>query len=267
MSTAHPQAAWAVETLWQSLAPLWPGITVELVPQIDSTNTELMRRARSGLAEPVLLIAEQQSAGRGRLGKQWHSQGAQALTFSLGLPLAPRDWSGLSLAVGLALAESLHPALHIKWPNDLWLADGRKICGILIETASLAAPGAAQTAGSRYTVIGVGLNIRAPQALPDGANQGAGLQECMPGITAAQALQAIAPALLQAVSDFADQGFAPLLSRFAERDVLRGRRVTLSDGRSGQCLGVAADGALLVDCGAGPEPITSAEVSVRPQTL
>ena len=69
-----------------------------------------MRRARAGRTEPVLLVAEQQTAGRGRLGRGWHSGAGDSLTFSLGLPLAPADWSGLSLAVGVSLAESLHPA-------------------------------------------------------------------------------------------------------------------------------------------------------------
>jgi BirA family biotin operon repressor/biotin-[acetyl-CoA-carboxylase] ligase len=85
-----------------------PGFTVEVLPEIDSTNTELMRRARTGQTEPVLLVAERQTAGRGRLGRPWASDVGASLTFSLGLPLAPTDWSGLSLAVGVALAESLH---------------------------------------------------------------------------------------------------------------------------------------------------------------
>src|SRR5450830_805677 len=99
-----------------------PGFAVEVLAQIDSTNSELMRRARAGRLEPVLLVAEQQTAGRGRLGRQWFSEegatsvGAQAsLTFSIGLPLAPADWSGLSLAVGVSVVQSLHPDLRLKW--------------------------------------------------------------------------------------------------------------------------------------------------------
>ncbi|MGZ7242464.1 biotin--[acetyl-CoA-carboxylase] ligase, partial [Streptococcus pyogenes] len=77
-------------------------------PEVDSTNSELMRRARAGHVDPVLLVAEQQSAGRGRMGRSWASRAGDSLTFSLGLPLQPADWSGLSLAVGVAVAESLH---------------------------------------------------------------------------------------------------------------------------------------------------------------
>ncbi|MDP3618030.1 MAG: biotin--[acetyl-CoA-carboxylase] ligase, partial [Rhodoferax sp.] len=158
---------WPAEAIWEAVVTDLPDFTVEVLPQIDSTNTELMRRARSGRLEPVLLVAEQQTAGRGRLGRDWHSDAAGAadkapagsLTFSLGLPLLAADWSGLSLAVGVALAEALHPGVRLKWPNDLWLTDettpdkpGRKLGGVLIETVAL-------PDGGRYAVIGVGLNL------------------------------------------------------------------------------------------------------------
>src|SRR6187399_674407 len=144
---------WGGESLWEAVAPVLPGFTVEILPEVDSTNSELMRRARAGQLEPVLLVAERQTAGRGRLGRAWQAAPGESLTFSLGLPLAPADWSGLSLAVGVSLAESLHPRVRLKWPNDLWL-DERKLAGILIETASFG-----DGAGRRQAVIGVGINI------------------------------------------------------------------------------------------------------------
>lgn len=250
---------WPLEALWQQCAPLWPGLAVELRPEVDSTNTELMRRARAGSGEPLLLIAEHQSAGRGRLGRQWSSAPGQALTFSLGLPLAPRDWAGLSLAVGLALAESLHPAVQIKWPNDLWLDGARKLCGILIETAS----SAAHVGGERYCVIGVGLNIAAP-VQAELAEPAASLQELLPGVDAGAALQRLLAPLLQALHAFVQDGFAPLQARFAARDLLRARQVRLSDGRQAWCEGVAADGALLLRDASGLQALSSASVSVRP---
>ena len=94
---------WPAEDLWLAMVALQPGLTVEVLPEIDSTNTELMRRARAGQTEPVLLVAETQTAGRGRLGRPWHGDVGHALTFSLGLMLKPADWSGLSLAVGLEM--------------------------------------------------------------------------------------------------------------------------------------------------------------------
>ena len=65
---------WPLEAVWEAVAPLLPGFTAEMLPSVDSTNTELMRRARAGRCDPVLLVAEQQTAGRGRLGRAWHSQ-------------------------------------------------------------------------------------------------------------------------------------------------------------------------------------------------
>ena len=216
---ATPHLHWGAETLWQQLAPLLPGLSVEVVARAASTNTELLERARrlnlprgeahSRLGEPdsaagterrpgrrhadtqpCLLVAEHQTRGRGRQGKAWLSSAGASLTFSLALPLAPADWSGLSLAVGLALADALDPPqpgqpprLGIKWPNDLLLlargaagvgstsahstapttsattadAIGRKVGGILIETV--------QVGERRMAVVGVGLNLL-PQPLP-----------------------------------------------------------------------------------------------------
>lgn len=251
---------WPAEAIWEAVVPDLPGFTVEVLPQLDSTNTELMRRARAGRLEPVLLVAEQQTAGRGRLGRDWHSEvgtnqaNPGSLTFSLGLPLAPADWSGLSLAVGVSIVQSLHPDLRLKWPNDVWLRD-RKLAGILIETACLG--------DMRYAVVGVGVNIRAPQAAGL-ATAPAGLAELLPGIDAAQALLRIAPALVQALLAFERHGFAPLQSGFNARDALGGLAVTLSDGTSGVAQGVDAVGALRVQTAQGLKKITSAEVSVRP---
>ena len=304
-TTAAP-IRWPAEAIWEAVCPQLPGFTVEVVHSIDSTNTELMRRARAGRYEPTLLVAEQQTAGRGRLGRAWHS-GAHAdatldhappatadapalpsLMMSLGLPLAPADWSGLSLAVGVSVAESLQPVLPplgvgqparvgLKWPNDLWLAGGtgaagdRKLGGILVETASFVQPqtgpvpastrGTASTA--RYVVVGIGINVLPRSAeglsLPPGS-----LQEVEPGLDAPGALLRIVAPLVAMLQSFAGYGFGPMQPRFAARDVLQGRSVTLSDGQTGTAHGVGEDGALLVQTAQGMQAITSAEISVRP---
>lgn len=249
-------AIWPAEAIWEAVSPSLPGFSVEILPQIASTNTELMQRARAGQTEPILLVAETQTAGRGRLGRDWLSQGTStpALTFSLGLPLHMADWSGLSLAVGVSVASSLHPELQLKWPNDLWF-QGRKLAGILIETASIGA--------MRYAVIGVGINI-GPRPADGLATAPAWLQELLPGIDAPQALLRIAAPLVQAVQRFESYGLTPFLKSFAARDALAGRAVSLSDGRHGQAQGVDGSGALLVHTEAGLQKISSAEVSVRP---
>lgn len=273
---------WPAEAIWEAVVPQLPGFTVEVLPTVDSTNTELMRRARAGQSDPVLLVAEQQTAGRGRLGRAWRSQPGDSLMFSLGLPLAPADWSGLSLAVGVSVAESLQPVLPppgsatprvgLKWPNDLWLGGAggeRKLGGILVETASFVAPQGAvapASAGTRYVVVGVGLNIRPPDAAGMGLPPG-GLQEVDVLLDAPTALLRVAAPLVAMLQSFAGYGFAPMQPRFALRDVLQGRSVVLSDGHSGTAQGVGEDGALWVLTDSGMQPVTSSEVSVRPASL
>ena len=254
---------WPGEAIWEAVYPLLPTFSVEVLPEIDSTNSELMRRARAGQLDPVLLVAERQTAGRGRLGRSWNSGvpttdgGASSiptLTFSLGMPLVPLDWSGLSLAVGLSIVESLHPDLKLKWPNDVWLQD-RKLAGILIETVSVG--------DQRYAVMGVGINIDAPDA--QGLRTApAGLRELVPDMDAPAALGQVVPALVQAIQRFAEHGFAPLRTPFHARDLLYGRELVCSDGVVGVARGVDASGALLLHTGDGLKKITSAEVSVRP---
>ena len=267
---------WPAEDLWLAMVALQPGLTVEVLPEVDSTNTELMRRARAGQTEPVLLVAETQTAGRGRLGRPWHGEAGHALTFSLGLMLQPADWSGLSLAVGLSLAQSLDPqgalGVRLKWPNDLWVQRPQttsgwgKLAGILIETAlpSGMRCGSDQVRDQgRYCVVGVGINIAPPVA--EGLSTAPlGLQDLQSGITAPEALMTVAEPLLATLLAFERTGFAPLQNNFNARDALRHLNVTLSDGRHGVARGVNATGAMLVDTEQGQEAISSAEVSVRP---
>lgn len=271
MSSAGPSQAakapvgghipWPAEAIWEAVSPHLPTFSVEVLPQIDSTNNELMRRARAGQLDPVLLVAEHQSAGRGRLGRQWVSDedtasadGLSSLTFSLGLPLAPADWSGLSLAVGLSVVESLHPDLRLKWPNDVWLRE-RKLAGILIETMSVGEV--------RYAVVGVGINILLPRA-QDLRTPAAALCEVLPDVDAAVALGLVAPPLVRAILRFGEEGFAPLRTAFHARDLLYGRELVCSDGATGMARGVDPGGALLVHTDNGLKKISSAEVSVRP---
>ena len=249
---------WQSEAIWEAVAPLLAGFTVEVLPEIDSTNSELMRRARAGRTEPVLLVAEQQTAGRGRMGRGWHSTAGESLTFSLGLPLVPADWSGLSLAVGTSVADSLHPAVRLKWPNDLWLQD-RKLGGILIETASQGEGGS----GARHAVIGIGINIM-PRDGTGLATPPAALRELLPEVEAGDVLERLALPLVRDVLEFARTGFGPFRERFHARDALRGRAVVLSDGTSGTAQGVDEAGALLVHTAAGLQAVSSSEVSVRP---
>jgi BirA family biotin operon repressor/biotin-[acetyl-CoA-carboxylase] ligase len=292
---------WSAESLWQQLEPLLPGLSVEVVARSVSTNTALLERARVRVepatdelvqvrksiesaafgrraadVQPCLLVAEHQTGGRGRMGRTWQSTAGASLTFSLSLPMNPADWSGLSLAVGVALADALEPqrlpgrpTIGLKWPNDLWLMDtlpgdeqppegpiGRKLGGVLIETVM-----AGQT---RLAVVGVGLNVL-PQ-LTDEVSSGYGcLQELDDQATAPRALKQIAAPLVLALREFERHGFAPFAERFAARDLLRGRAITTSQASlpGGVARGVSAAGALRVETPTGMREVNSGEVSVR----
>lgn len=274
---------WGTEALWQQLEPLLPGLSIEVVARTDSTNTQLLERSRmhpqrssesragfgrrTGDTQPCLLVAEHQTGGRGRMGRVWKSAPEASLTFSLALPMAAPDWSGLSLAVGVALAEALDPGvpartsrLRLKWPNDLLLADpdggARKFGGVLIESVAVGA--------RRMAAVGVGINIAPYDAgeLPAGF---ACVQEFDPSATAPSVLAQVAPSLARALVEFEHDGFAAFVPRFAARDLLCGRRVELTPGSDvGVADGVASDGALrfITDDGA-LRLVSSGEVSVR----
>lgn len=304
---ADTRLVWGAEALWEALNPLLPGLSVEVVASLPSTNTTLLERARAstltGLPEadaqalatvrrsvesaafgrravdwqPCLLVAEQQTAGRGRMGRDWHAEPLASLTFSLALPLAPADWSGLSLAVGVAIAEALGTLggaasagrVALKWPNDLWLREaaggdgtvGRKLGGILIETVA--------TGPKRLAVIGVGLNILPQPGLRAAEAQTgvACVQEIDPAASAPQVLAALARPLVLALLRFEREGFAPFAEAFAAHDLLHDRPVTSThaDAPEGVARGVSANGSLRVETPRGLIELHSGEVSVRPR--
>ena len=232
------------------------------------------RGRREGDTDPCLLVAEQQTRGRGRLGRTWLAAPGTSLTFSLALPLAPRDWSGLSLAVGLAVAEALDPdgaraagaplRLALKWPNDLWLVghggDGAKLGGILVETVGVGR--------QRVCVVGIGLNVQPlPPSLADGLGSAgyACVQALDPAATAPGVLACVARPLVTALQAFEREGFAQLATRYRARDLLRGAEVTttLAGLPAGTAEGVDETGALLLRADGTIHRVVSGEVSVR----
>jgi BirA family biotin operon repressor/biotin-[acetyl-CoA-carboxylase] ligase len=290
---------WGAEPLWQELDALLPGVSVEIVASADSTNTRLLERARQSSGHrhapvttpgqldaaeasdtrtphgrrnddtrPCLLVAELQTAGRGRQGRVWHASAGQSLTFSLALPLNPPEWSGLSLAVGVALADALDPPaadsaprIGLKWPNDLWIWDapgrGRKLVGILIETVAVGE--------RRMAVIGIGVNVL-PQTHAQELGSGyACLQELQPGVDAPAALKRIAAPLVRALKRFEAEGLAPFLADYRRRDLLLGQPVstTFPGVAEGMAEGIDEHGALRVRSGE-VHALVSGEVSVRP---
>ncbi|WP_372016259.1 bifunctional biotin--[acetyl-CoA-carboxylase] ligase/biotin operon repressor BirA [Pseudoxanthomonas sp. 10H] len=243
--------------------------TLEVAWSLDSTNSELLRRPAT--TATAVLLAERQTAGRGRLGRSWNSPlGAQVcLSVRRGFEGGLARLGGLSLVAGVAVAEALHGLgyhdVGLKWPNDL-VAGDRKLAGLLVE-------GGGEHAGPVQAVVGVGINVRLPQAATRAIDQ-PWTDLAQLGSTATPSRNVVAAAvlaaLLPALDAFDVEGLAPFLPRYAALDALAGRAVRVSAGRepvTGQAMGLAADGGLRVRTGdAGTERVFHAgEVSVRAQ--
>ena len=243
---------------------------LEVAWSLDSTNSELLRRPVPAHGVDVLL-AERQTGGRGRRGRHWASPLAANLYLSTsrGFGGGLARLGGLSLVAGVVAADALHAlgfaGVRLKWPNDLVVADGdmlRKLGGVLVE-------GGGELAGHARAVVGLGVNVRMPEAFGRVIGQPwidlARLSADPPSRNAIAA--AVLSRLLQALAVFDRDGLAPFLPRYAALDALRDRAVLVLRGdgeQRGIARGVADDGALRLDLEDGSElTLHSGEVSVR----
>jgi BirA family transcriptional regulator, biotin operon repressor / biotin---[acetyl-CoA-carboxylase] ligase len=240
------------------------GIDFEHVTGIDSTNAELLRRP-FGWRRPVALLADVQTAGRGRGGRSWLADPARSLTMSVGLDrrVAADRLLGLPLAVGVAVADELErlgAKPRLKWPNDVYaMPESAKAGGILVE--------ARQQADLRRIVIGVGLNLAPSDAVLAAGQPVAALftHGSMPDRLV------LAPRLGEAIAAAADrffvEGLAPFAARWRALDWLDGEAIDLvhPDGRRepGIARGIDDDGALRLEQGGRLRRVVAGEVSVR----
>ena len=240
---------------------------VDACDECDSTSSELTRRAERGAPAGTVIVADRQSAGRGRRGRSWLSAPEASLTFSLlwRFDGTPARLAGLSLAVGVALARALESlggrGIALKWPNDVLLCQAggyAKLAGILIELS-------ADRRGTQV-IIGIGLNLRPPAAdLPQAA---AGLNQALAAEPERHVvLAAILSALAGVLESFAADGFAGLKAEWQQRHAWQGELVQLlGEGEVpviGRCVGVDDDGALLLETVDGVQRIFSGDVSLR----
>lgn len=238
-----------------------------VVEQIGSTNswakTEVKRKSGTDI-----FLAEQQTAGRGRMGRQWASPTAANIYLSLrrrfnkGLPAL----SGLSLVVGVLLAKSLRSQgfvdIGLKWPNDIYAPGNKKCGGILIEVSG--------EANAEITaVIGIGLNVRMPAHSAKNIDQSwTDLQQLAGGkiVSRNKLLAALLNELLPGLQRFEDEGPAEFLSQWPEYDVFLNQQVKLSDGihaQIGKVLGITEQGALRLQQNGVERHYHSGEISVR----
>lgn len=237
----------------------------EVVASTGSTNADLRARL-PGLTEPVLLAAEQQTAGRGRAGRSWVDAAGDNLSFSLAWRFGGElgQVSGLSLAVGVLIAETLRAGgwnASLKWPNDL-LLDGRKLGGILIDTVS-ARPGT-------WAIIGVGINVH-PHPERDAAAGTETASLAAHGVDRNALLAALADGLAEGLPLFDLHGFTPFVPRWQALHAYAGEAVDLIEGgrllQQGIARGIDEMGCLLLDTRAGRIAVLAGDISLRKQSV
>jgi BirA family biotin operon repressor/biotin-[acetyl-CoA-carboxylase] ligase len=234
----------------------------------DSTQRVARDLARSGGAEGTVVVAEQQTAGRGRLGRQWHSPRGVNLYCSIVLrpPLPPAAVPQLALVVGVGVAaavvETTGAAARIKWPNDV-LVDGRKVAGILTEMES-------EIDRVHHVIAGIGVNLNAPRgAFPKALRDKATslLVATARRVDRARFTATLLAAVEARYGRYLQAGFAGVRSEWESYSCLTGRtvRVVTPEGEvQGAVLGLDDDGALrLRGAGGGTSRIVAGEVTVR----
>ena len=238
-------------------------VAVEVVEETGSTNADLLARA-TALDAPLLLVARNQTAGRGRAGRSWLSSSAGSLTFSLAWRFegGVGRLAGLPLAIGVALAETLDKLgvqVGLKWPNDV-LRDGDKLAGILIETQN--APG-----GGVWTVIGIGLNLLMPDETEALLGRSIASLPWLARMDRNELMAALLDGLAGALREFEHAGFGAFSARWNRRHAWQGQTVVILDAgktlHEGAAAGVDDTGRLLLDTREGRITVLAGDVSLR----
>jgi len=254
-----------LSALESDVAALVSALDIHL--QLGSTNSHLMEQAQAGATGGRVVIAEHQTGGRGRHGRQWVSPLGSSLCLSVlwRYQSGPAAISGLSLAAGVVILEALQASgisgVGLKWPNDLvW--QNRKLAGVLVEVAG-------EADGPCHIVIGIGLNMY----LPDSASQA--IERPAVGLDRICAAQSVSRNqitsnllnhLLPMLDTFADSGLQPWLARWEAHNTLQGQAVTVhtfKDQVHGTVVGIDDSGALMVAHDGKIEHFNGGEVSLR----
>ncbi len=233
----------------------------------DSTNLQLMQKLNmtTSIVKATVIVAEAQTAGRGRRGRTWYSPYGSNLYFSYywRLEQGVQAAMGLSLVAGCALCCLLRHEYQVdaklKWPNDIYV-DNRKLAGVLVELVG-------QADAACNVIIGIGLNI----ALPESAKQYIGQpyadlkQSSGMSIDRNKLIVQLQNELTMALSKFELQGFKPFQEVFNQHDLFSGRMVEISGttAASGICLGVDENGAILLEKDGRVQAFFGGELTLR----
>jgi len=262
---SSPMILLDAERISQAIPDLgWP---VAVEPSVDSTNAEIFRRLGAGARAPFVLLAERQTAGRGRRGRVWVSPFADNLYCSVVLRVdgGMSQIEALSLTVGLAVVKALQAcgvkSAQLKWPNDV-LVEGRKISGILLELAG-------DPADVCHVVIGIGINVNMAEA-PGAVDQPwTSVRQCVGRMVDRNDLAAVLLLQLRdCLSVHWQHGFAGLREEWEALHAWRGRSVALTAGSNaiqGVVLGVDERGAIRLSVDGVERAYSGGELSLRLQ--
>lgn len=238
---------------------------------IDSTNRFLARRINEKASEPTVAVcvAESQSAGQGRRGRQWQSPFGRNIYFSMTWPFSggAASLSGLSLAVGVALVDALRcfdvSNVKLKWPNDI-LVDNKKLAGVLIEIAG-------DAMGECHAIIGVGLNVAMPQCEMKSVDQPWTDLVTSLGLAADvdrnMLVSSLISSLVSMLRKFEQAGFKPFQSQWLSLNAHANASIQLISGNNvveGVMCGITSDGGVRLRSADGHEQVfVGGEISLR----
>jgi BirA family biotin operon repressor/biotin-[acetyl-CoA-carboxylase] ligase len=232
------------------LAEVKKELAIEFYDRLDSTNAHLLRRVVEGVPSGTVCLAECQSRGRGRLGREWVSPFSGNVYLSLLWRFGRAGFSGLSLAVGVAVVRALHAqgvaGVALKWPNDI-LWNGKKLGGVLIEVSG-------QEGGQYAVVIGIGLNLNLPDREAESIDQEWVDLVRVPGgrgVCRNRLIAAMLNQLVPILMTYESSGLAPYLDEWRRFHAFDGAQVCIQQGdrmQWGWVAGVTNQGLLLLDC-------------------
>ncbi|KII33082.1 biotin--protein ligase [Pseudomonas fluorescens] len=239
----------------------WPALVID---SIDSTNAEALRAIDRGQAAPFIVVAERQTAGRGRRGRKWVSPFAENIYYSLVLRIegGMRQLEGLSLVVGLAVMHTLRDlgisAAGLKWPNDV-LVGQKKIAGILLELVG-------DPADVCHVVLGVGINVN--MQLTDEVDQQWTSMRLESGrmFDRNQLVAELGLTLQRYLARHQASGFSAIQSEWEQNHLWQGRAVSLVAGVNqiaGEVLGIDSQGALRLKVDGVEKVFSGGELSLR----
>lgn len=251
-------------------AALGRALKIEVHAVVDSTSSRIAEAPSAN--DPQAMLAEFQTAGRGRRGREWLTPFASQLAVSLAwsFEAMPRQLTTLPLAIGIACARAIRSCgiadVGLKWPNDV-LVDGRKLGGILLEHRG-------ESGSACRVIVGVGINVALQDQQASAIDQPwTSLNKLLqarglPPVSRNALAQRLLRELVDLLAGFALQGFAPLLQEWNALDLSRGRvvRVTQADREfDALACGIDGDGALLVEVDGQRKALHAAEVRMRVQ--